>query len=101
MTNYFKKHENALCIILYHDELEVCNSLGSNAGVNKLDMYYYTVANLCPKFRSKHCAVHLFAIANADLLKKYGINAIMNPLVDDLNTLYKGCKMEINSMKHY
>ena len=62
---YFKEHENTLCIVLYHDELEVCNLFGSNAGVHMLDMYYFTIANLCPKFRSKRCAVHLFAIANA------------------------------------
>lgn len=97
--DYFEKHENSLCLILYHDELEVCNPLGSNAGVHKLDMYYYTIANLCPKFRSKRCAVHLFAIANADLVKKYGIDTIMKPLVDDLNILYKGYKMEINGVE--
>ena len=42
--DYFEEHENILCIALYHDELEVCNPLGSNAGMQKLDMYYYTQA---------------------------------------------------------
>ena len=74
---YFQEHRNILCIVLYHDELEVCNPLGSNAGVHKLDMFYYTIANLCPKFRSKRCAVHFFAIAYADLVKKYSIDTIM------------------------
>ncbi|XP_028417997.1 uncharacterized protein LOC114542721 [Dendronephthya gigantea] len=97
--HYFDEHENTLCIVLYHDELEVCNPLGSNAGVHKLDMYYFTIANLCPKFRSKCCAVHLFAIANADLVKKYGINTVMQPVIDDLNILYQGCKMEINGVE--
>ena len=41
------QQENASCIILYHDELEVCNPLGSNAGVHKLDMYYYTYEATC------------------------------------------------------
>ena len=95
---YFDEHENALCIVLYHDELEVCNPLGSNAGTHKLDMYYYTIANLCPKYRSKRCAVRLFAIANADLVKKYGIDYIMQPLVDDLNTLYAGYHMNISGV---
>ena len=96
--DYFEEHENALCIVLYHDELEVCNPLGSNAGTHKLDVYYYTIANLCPKYRSKRCAIRLFAIANADLVKKYGIDCIMQPLVDDLNTLYAGCNMNINGV---
>ena len=95
---YFNEHENALCIVLHHDELEVCNPLGSNAGTHQLDMYYYTIANLCPKYRSKRCAVRLFAIGNADLVKKYGIDCIMQPLVDDLKTLYVGCNMNINGV---
>ncbi len=96
---YFEEHENTLCIVLYHDELEVCNPLGSNAGVHKLDMYYFTIANLCPKFRSKRCAVHLFAIANADLVKKYSIDTIMQPLLDDLNVLYRGCNMIVDGVE--
>ena len=87
---YFDEHENALSLVLYHDELEVCNPLGSNAGTHKLDMYYYTIGNICSKFRSKRCAVPLFAIANADLVKKYGIDRIIQPIVDDLQLLYKG-----------
>ena len=47
--NYFKDHPDALVIILYHDELEVCNPLGSKAGIHKVDMFYYTLA----KFHSK------------------------------------------------
>ena len=96
---YFEEHENTLCIVLYHDELEVCNPLGSNAGVHKLDMYYFTIANLCPKFRSKRCAIHLFAIANADLVKKYSIDTIMQPLLDDLNVLYRGCNMIVDGVE--
>jgi hypothetical protein len=31
---YFKQHENALSLVLYHDELEVCNPIGNNAGID-------------------------------------------------------------------
>ena len=33
---YFKDHKNALLLITYHDELEVCNPLGSNARTHKV-----------------------------------------------------------------
>lgn len=29
---FFKQHDNALSLVLYHDELEVCNPLGNNSG---------------------------------------------------------------------
>lgn len=31
---YFKQHKSALSLVLYHDELEVCNPIDSNAGIN-------------------------------------------------------------------
>ena len=34
----FQAYPNALQLILYFDELEVCNPLGSHAGVHKLGM---------------------------------------------------------------
>ena len=73
---YFKENPCALMLILYHDEVEVCNPLGSKSAKHKLDMYYYTIANLSPKFRSKHCSVRLLAIINSKLVKKYGIHSI-------------------------
>ncbi len=93
---YFQQHKDALMIVLYHDELEVCNPLGSNAGVHKVDMFYYSVGNLDPKFRSKHCAVRLLAIANAALVKKYGIESILQPVIQDLAQLNEGVVMNVN-----
>ena len=40
---YFGDHPDALQIIIYHDAVEVCNPLGSQAGKHKLDMFYYTL----------------------------------------------------------
>lgn len=86
-------------MLIYHDELEVCNPLGSNAGTHQVDMTYYTIGNISPRFRSKRCAVRLLAIANADLVKKYGIHSIMQPIVEDLQPLYNGYKMELNGVE--
>ena len=85
---YFKDHKDAIALIIFHDEIEVCNPLGIKAGKHKLDLYYYTVANLSPKFRSRHSAVRLLAIAKSTLVKQYGVNSILKPIVDDLKTLY-------------
>ena len=67
---FFSDHPEALQIIIYHDAVEVCNPLGSQAGKHKLDMFYYTLGNLNPKVRSKHCAIRLLGIANTKLVKK-------------------------------
>ena len=56
-------------------------------------MFYYNFLNIDPKFRSKHCAVRSLAIANAKLVKNYGIESILAPIVDDINKLYNGYPM--------
>ena len=47
----FKQHKlfrivkNGLQIMLYYDDVEVCNPLGSKAKIHKLSMYMYTILN--------------------------------------------------------
>ena len=85
---YQEKQNNSLQIILYHDEVEDCNPLSSHAGVHKIDMLYYNLPNIFPIFRSKHCAVRLYPITNAKLIKKYGIESILATISDGINKLY-------------
>ncbi|XP_066931778.1 uncharacterized protein [Clytia hemisphaerica] len=94
---YFKDHPTALAIMLFHDELEICNPLGSAATKYKIDMYYYCVANTSPKYRSRVCAVQLLAIAPASHVKKYGVGKILSPIIDDLILLYHGHVMSLNN----
>ena len=67
--------------------IEVRNPLGSQTGRHKLDMFYYTLGNLNPKLRSRHCAVRLLAIVNAKLVCKYGYSAVLKPIIEDLKKL--------------
>ena len=88
--NYFKQYPNALVLTLYHDEVELCNPLDSKAGKHKMDMYYFTLTNIPPQYRSKRSAVRLVGIVNANYVKKYGIDKILSPLLRDLTELYNG-----------
>ena len=66
----FKVHTNVLQLILYHDEVEVFNPMGSHIGKYKISWCYYTLANIDPKFRSKLCAIRLLAIVKAKYVAK-------------------------------
>ena len=96
---FFLEHEDAIQIIIYHDAVEVCSPLGSHAGIHKLDMFYYTLGNLNPKVRSKHCAVRLLGIANSKVVKRYGHNAILKPVIEDLQKLENGCPLLIDGQE--
>ncbi|XP_036974001.1 uncharacterized protein LOC119030479 [Acanthopagrus latus] len=47
----FSVRHAALQLILYTDEIEICNPLGSHATMNKLLMVYYTLGNIDPNHR--------------------------------------------------
>ena len=84
---YQEKQNNSLQIILYHDEVVACNPLSSRAGVRKIDMFYYNLLNVDPKFRSKHCAVRLLAVGNAKLVKNYGFGCSFRLLTNYITAI--------------
>ena len=52
-----------------------------------LGVVYYTLGNINPKYRSQLDAIQLLAIATSPVIKKYGIDAILEPFLDDLQYL--------------
>ena len=82
---FFFGKQHLLELAIYHDDLEACNPLGNKAGKRKVDTFYYSVININPEFHSKHCSIRLFAICNSKFVKKYGIEKVLSPIVDDIN----------------
>lgn len=93
MTLIFFGNQHALEVAIYHDNLEVCNPLGIKAGKHKVNTFYYSLINTDPKFRSKHC--NLLTIYNTKFVKKYCMEKVPSPIVDDINRLYEGYTMLI------
>ena len=52
-----------------------------------LGVVYYTLGNINPKYRSQLDAIQLLAIATSPVIKKYGIGAVLEPFLDDLQFL--------------
>ena len=68
---YFFGKQHVLESAIYHDDLKVCNPLGGKVGKHKVDMSYYSLINIDPRFRSKHCSVRLVAYVTQSLLKMW------------------------------
>lgn len=84
----FSSMPSAIQIIAYFDELENCNPLGSYVKKHKLGVVFFSLGNIHPKYRSSLRAIQLVSLAPVPLIEKYGIDKILQPFVDDLNTLY-------------
>ena len=50
-------------------------------------MFYFTLGNLSPKFRSKLSLIYLVAIVKQKNLAMYGMDAILRPFVEDMKKL--------------
>lgn len=84
---HFSKDKNSLQIQLFFNEFETANPLGSKHGVHKVGSIYFVLRNFSPKINSSLMNIHLVALFHSQDIKKYGINAILEPLVRDLKIL--------------
>lgn len=90
----FSERPNSLQILLYKDEIEICNLLGPHASANKLMMFYYSLRNIDPKCRSKLAAIRLLAIAKSRDISLWGVDVVRKRLLQDLTQLYVGVRIE-------
>ena len=90
---YFKEHplfsqkKKSLQIQLFFDEFETANPLGSKHGIHKIGSIYFILRNFSPKINSALMNIHLISLFHSDDLKKYGFNALLEPLIQDLKIL--------------
>ena len=89
--SFFRSHElfgnddTALKILLYYDDVNLCNPLTNK--VHKITLLYYQLANLPIEYRSKLNSIYLLGVCKTEHIKTYGINRVFEPLVKDLKAL--------------
>lgn len=76
--------ESSLKILLYYD-VNVANPLTNK--MRRIGFFYYQLENICNKYRSKLKSINLFATCNVHYIKKYGMDKILEPLVEELEIL--------------
>ncbi|XP_066535471.1 uncharacterized protein [Hoplias malabaricus] len=79
--------EFAIPLLLYCDECETVNPLGSKTSVHKLGFLYFTVKCLPPEFLSTLSAYFLLAVYKSDDVKTYGMDVVLEPVVDEIRSL--------------
>ncbi len=50
-------------------------------------MFYWMLLNIHPAHRSTLRSIQLLAVVRSNVVKKYGIDAVLTPAVKDLKTL--------------
>lgn len=83
----FSQDKHALQLQLYYDDFKTANPLGAKKGIHKLGCIYFILRNLPLKFNSVLMNIHTVVLFYSEDLKKYGFDAILKPLVEDLKIL--------------
>jgi hypothetical protein len=83
----FGQDPKALKILLYYDDVEISNPLGSKTKTHKLAMFYWSLGNIYPEFRSTLRVINLLCIVKSVHLKKYGLNRVLKNFVTEIKNL--------------
>ena len=52
-------------------------------------LFYYNLGNLHPKYRSSLDSIQLLAVALVSDIQRYGVDAILEPIVEEVKALEK------------
>ena len=99
----FHTHPSALQIILYTDDIEIVNPIGSHTTKHKLTMFYFTLANISTKFRSALSAIQLLAVAKThDLRSNAGsLEKLLGDFIATVNKLQStGIEFDLFGSRH-
>ena len=83
----YSRYPRALQILLYYDDLEMVNGLGSHVSKHKCAMFYYTLANIPPYMRSKWCSINLLGIIKTKYLVRHGLEPFLRDFISTVKDL--------------
>lgn len=92
-NSFFQTYKTSLQIVLYNDDFEVSNPIGTFTKKQKLNGMYFNLGNIDAKFKSKLHVIQLVSLCKSSLIQKYGLSKVFERLITDLQTL------ETNGMK--
>ncbi|XP_051947874.1 uncharacterized protein LOC127619140 [Xyrauchen texanus] len=81
--------EVSIPLLLYIDDVETVNPLGSKTSVHKLGFMYFAIKCLPKELLSSLSSLFLLAVYKTDDAKTYGIDAVLKPIVEDIKSLEK------------
>ena len=61
-------------------------------------MFYYLLGNISPQFRSQLKAIQLVCVAPALVVKSHGIDAVLEPFVEDMKLEKVDCGQACSSI---
>lgn len=84
--NVFFSEEDRLSLILYIDDFEICNPLGTSKKKHKVTAVYWILGNSPAQSQSALTSINLAVLCKAVDTKTFGYQKVLEPLLLDLRT---------------
>ncbi|CAM4448958.1 unnamed protein product [Leuciscus chuanchicus] len=81
--------EVSIPLLIYIDDVETVNPLGSKTSVHKVGFMYFAIKCLPKELLSSLSSLFLLAVYKTDDAKTYGIDKVLKPVVEDIKSLEK------------
>lgn len=81
------KDEFTVALILYIDDFEVANPLGTSKLKHKMCAVYWVIANIPAKYQSTLSSIQLALLCKTSTVKECGYAKVFQPLIYDLQLL--------------
>lgn len=85
VNELFSEQKNALQIQLMLDEVQTCSALKTRS--RKVLLIYFIIRNIPRKYLCRLSNIHLVAVCESSVLQKHGYNAVLRPIIKDLQKL--------------
>ena len=95
-NQFIQQHKPCLQFLINTDSLEVVNPIGAHVKKHKINVFYWTLANIRPSLRAHWSSMHLLGICKTNYLKKHGIKVFLSDFVKTLKDLHNGIQFNIN-----
>lgn len=85
-NSFLCEGELKLPLILYIDDFEVCNPLGTSRKKHKVTAVYWVFADIPATLRSTLTSIYLTILCKANDVNQYGYAKVLDPLLKDLKS---------------
>ena len=93
---FFQNHPEALTIVAYVDDIEIVNPIGSHTKKHKITLFFWSLYNIHPQYRSKLASMQLLAVAYAKDVQEFGATSLLKNFVEGINKLRHGVRFQVN-----
>lgn len=86
-NTFLSGEELRLSLLLYCDDFEICNPLGTSRKKHKVTGVYWVFADIPSVLRSTLSSIYLAVLCKAGDIKEFGYSKVLEPLLSDLKSL--------------